>query len=450
MTPVANAPARQIAILGAGREGRSVLHWLRAREPSAKLTVIAEQPPEAAFRSSLRTGEHLLVEPLTAGRLAQFDLVVRSPGISPWREPLQSARGQGTVFTTATNLWFEAHPGARTICITGTKGKSTTSALTAHLLRERGLRVQLAGNIGEPLLACKDSGCDWWVVELSSYQIADLEACPDIAVLLNLSPEHLDWHGGVQQYFADKLRLAERVKPGGLVINGEDPELANRFRGRSDVTWFGTPTGIHLRADGLTDAGETLPVRMPADLPGRHNRMNVAAALTVLKLVGADHRAAARAVAAFSGLSHRLQLLGERGGITYVNDSIASAPVATSVALEALSGRSVVVLLGGYDRGVDWSPYVPEFLRNPPHAVLGLPDNGERVLECLRSAGLVLPGGLQMTSGLEDALQRAQSIALPGFVVLLSPGAPSFPRFKDYRERGQVFARLAGFQPIVE
>lgn len=441
---------RLIAILGAGREGRAALSWLRAREPEARFTVIAEQPPEADFTGWLPAGVELRVEPLEANRLAAFDLLVRSPGISLHREPLRAARERGARFTTATNLWFAAHPAARTLCITGTKGKSTTSALTAHLLRACGARTQLAGNIGAPLLDCPDAGCDWWVIELSSYQIADLEAQPEIAVILNLSPEHLDWHGSVESYIADKLRLADLVRSGGLVLNAGDPELAERFGGREDVTWFGAEAGIHVTADGIFGGPQPLPVTMPATLQGRHNRLNVAAALTAVRLAGADVERAAEAVAGFTGLPHRLQVLGERDGITFVNDSIASTPVATAAALEALSGCPLVLIVGGFDRGLDWNRHLGDFRRHAPRAVIGVPDNGERILEALRAGGVECEAGFHTVDGLSEAMDIARELARPRGTVLLSPGAPSFPRFRDYRERGQAFARLAGFPPFEE
>jgi UDP-N-acetylmuramoylalanine--D-glutamate ligase len=438
---------RRIAILGAGREGRAALAWLRARAAGAEITIIAEQAPEAGFGAALRPRERLLVEPLDSARLLEFDLLIRSPGISPYREPLQVAREHGAQFTTPSSLWFATHPQARTVCITGTKGKSTTSALTAHLLRACGLRVQLAGNIGQPLLACAEDACDWWVIELSSYQIADLVASPTIAVILNLASEHLDWHGSAEAYIADKLRLAELTRAGTLILNASDPELAGRFAGRAGLVWFGAEAGIHVTAGGVYDAAYLLPVAVPESLPGRHNQMNVAAALSVVRATGADLRSAATAVRDFTALPHRLQLLGTRHGISFIDDSIASNPVATAAALEALAGRAVVLIVGGFDRGIDWGRYLPDFRRFAPRAVFGLPDNGERIIECLRAGGVVCSGGLHVVPSLEEAMNRACAAARPGDTVLLSPGAPSFPRFADYRERGRAFARLAGFSP---
>ena len=175
--------------------------------PHTELTILAESPAEIAFTQGLQACDTLLIEPLTASRLCTFEVLVRSPGSALSRAPAGSLRGRRAL-TTPSSLWFAAHRDARTICVTGTKGKSTTAALLAHLLRLGGHKSLWPVTLDLPLLACDDQGVDWWVIELSSYQISDLEAAPTIAVILNLSPEHLDWHGSEEVYFRDKLRLA--------------------------------------------------------------------------------------------------------------------------------------------------------------------------------------------------------------------------------------------------
>ena len=242
---------RRVAILGAGREGQAAYDWLRSRLPSIPLSVIAESAPAADFKFRLAEGDQILVEPFGSLRLCTFDVLVRSPGISPYREPLQAARAAGVRITSASNLWFAAHPDARTICITGTKGKSTTAALVAHMLQSCGREVRLAGNIGLPLLQCDDQGVDWWVIELSSYQIADLEATPTIAAFLNLSPEHLDWHGSEEHYRRDKLRLAALTEGGQIIVNAADAGLARYFQDAPNVAWFNRANGVHLVGDTI-------------------------------------------------------------------------------------------------------------------------------------------------------------------------------------------------------
>lgn len=448
--PELDFEAGRTAILGLGREGRAAWRYLRARYPELPLDLVDEGQPDAGFVAGLGPRDRLVTGPLEQAGLDAYDILVRSPGISLYREPIRRAVAAGARVTSPSSLWFAAHPEARTICVTGTKGKSTSSALLAQLLRAAGHRVRLAGNIGKALLECEleadPNEVDWWVIELSSYQLADLEARPTLGVILNLSPEHLGWHGGEAAYRRDKLRLAELVGAGPLVVNAADRGLAAEFAGRGNVAWFNRPGGLRAAQDRLWDGEAALDVTLPAGLPGAHNLSNLAAVLTALRCIGIDPATVLGAVADFRPLPHRLQLLGERAGRRYVNDSISSTPVATAAALECYAGQAVVLIVGGLDRGLDWSPYMTTFAARAPRAVIAVPDNGPGILQALRDAGIRPAGGLHECAGLADAAALAAELAPPGGVVLLSPGAPSFPHFRDYRDRGRRFAALCGFE----
>jgi UDP-N-acetylmuramoylalanine--D-glutamate ligase len=441
--------AKRIAILGAGREGQAVYGWLKtrleARKPQLSLQVFAESEPDAQFRGRLAPGDSVHVGSLDEAPLADFEALLRSPGISPYRPALKQAVDAGAQMISPSSLWFAANPDAKTICITGTKGKSTTSALVAHMLQACGNKVQLAGNIGTPLLACDTAGIDWWVVELSSYQLCDLHAQPQIGVLLNFSPEHLSWHGGFENYRRDKLRLAQLTAPGGLVVNAVDAGLKAEFAQDTAITWFNSPDGIHTEGRQFRDGASRLDVVMPDHMPGQHNRSNVTAALTVVRKAGFGLAPAITSLQTYQSLPHRLQVLGEKDGVTWINDSIASTPVATAAALEALADKTVILLVGGLDRGLDWSGYGPDFRRHLPKALIAMPDNGPAVLATLRQQGVACPAGEHRVADLQSAVALAREHARPGDTVLLSPGAPSFPQFVDYQHRGQEFARLAGF-----
>ena len=437
-----------VAILGMGREGRSAWRYLRAQHPGLRLDLLDEAPPDPQFAAALGPLDRLVNRPLEQAGLERYAVLVRSPGISPYREPLRRARQAGVRITSPTSLWFAAHPEARTICVTGTKGKSTTSALLTQLLAAAGRRVRLAGNIGKPLLDFEraDAGVDWWVIELSSYQIADLDARPGVAVLLNLSPEHLDWHGSEAAYRRDKLRLAALADGNPVIANAADPVLRAELTGLANLAWFNDPGGIRAADGRLYDGERALPASLPAGLPGAHNLSNLAAALTVLRCIGEDVAQALAAAEDFRPLPHRLQLLGEESGRRFVNDSISSTPVATAAALETFAGQAVVLVVGGFDRGLDWSPYLGTFAARTPLAVIGIPDNGSRILRALRDRGIQPAAGLHERPDLPAAVELARQLAPPGALVLLSPGAPSFPQFRDYRDRGQQFAALCGFE----
>jgi UDP-N-acetylmuramoylalanine--D-glutamate ligase len=436
----------RVGLLGMGREGQAVWHELRRRFPDKPLAIFTESALDEDIAQQLTPGldSHYL-GPLERADLAPFDVFVRSAGISPYREPLIASRARGARITTATNLWFAENPGAKTVCISGTAGKSTTSALLAHLLGAAGLNVRLAGNIGRPMLGLDAGETDWWVIELSSYQITDFDGRPDMALLLNISQEHLDWHRGFEAYVHDKLRLAKVAGEGRVIANFDDRLLRQRLAQQPGVHWFNHPRGWRVAGDEVVGPGGK-HVRAPESLPGHHNLHNLAAVLTTLDRLEIEVPDIGVALDAFHGLPHRLQLVGRKDGVRYVNDSISTTPVTVTAALETIGHRDVVLLLGGMDRGLDWDSFAAGLAEYLPHAIIALPDNGPKILASLERAGLQPAGGLHRSDGLEEAVALARELAPAGGTVLLSPGAPSFPHFRDYEERGARFAELAGIE----
>jgi len=430
---------RRVAVWGFGREGHAVIKALRSQLPARALTLfcsVAEADAARAFDAAL---EIVAGEP-DAATLSRFDVVVKSPGISAYKPALLAAQAQGTQFTSGTALWFGENPDARVIAVTGTKGKSTTSALLAHLARSLSVRTALAGNIGLPLLELLDQRADLWVIELSSFQTG--EAGPlELGVVTSLYEEHLDWHGSRERYVADKLKLADAART--LLVNGQQPGLLERTAMHPHRLLFGTPEGWHV-GDGFICRGAqaVFPIEQLA-APGLHNALNACAALAALEAIGMDALAAAPALARFRPLPHRLQPLGMHDGWHWVNDSISTTPLATLAALESLHGRTVTVLVGGHDRGLDWTPFVDAMRSAPPNAIVCMGANGARIEAALRSAEIPCP--IMRVADLAGAVAEAKTHTPHDGVILLSPGAPSFDQFKDYSERGRRFAALAGF-----
>jgi len=453
----------RVAIWGYGREGRAALTALSRHFPGKALTLFCSEAeaekvakdmqransrrPEPSFPAPERSIRILTAQP-DADALAQFDIVIKSPGISPYRSPVPEAEQAGVRFTSGTALWFAENPQARTICVTGTKGKSTVSALIAHILRRSGLRVALAGNIGLPLLelldqADREPAPDWWVIELSSFQTRDFDGAPTIAVINNLYEEHLDWHGSRERYIADKLAIAAHAAR--VVVNAE-PGLLAATASIAQRSLFGSPDGWHVADDAICRGSDSVLPLSTLPLPGSHNAHNVCAALAAIDATGLDAELLAAHVATFKPLPHRLQTLGTRSRIDYVNDSIATTPYATIEALLSLAGRATTVLVGGFDRGVRWRAFVDHVALHPPHAIVTMGANGAAIAAAL--AGVAAPAfTLASSTALVDAVTRAQALTPPGGTILLSPGAPSFDQFHDYAERGREFARLAGFDP---
>jgi UDP-N-acetylmuramoylalanine--D-glutamate ligase len=467
---IASLAGQRVALWGWGREGRAAYAALRGFRDSGLGTRDSEQrfsgeltlfcnATEAEEVRALGDARLSIATGATGEALSAFDVVIKSPGISPYKPEAVFAAERGTSFIGGTALWFAQHANdgtmARTFCVTGTKGKSTTSALLAHLLRAADLRTALAGNIGLPLLELVDEHADAWAIELSSYQtrdVADSGARPRVAIVTNIHPEHLDWHGSEARYVADKLALLTEAKPRIAVLNAEDPVLAALSLPDSEIHWYGDACGWHLRGDALHRGDACVMDTSSLPLPGRHNRGNLCAVLTALEAFGLDAVALAPHAASFQPLPNRLQPLGERDGILYVNDSISTTPHATLAALALYAHRQVAVLVGGHDRGLPWEEFADAMREHAPRAIVTLGhgvagQNGDRIHELLAPIAVEGRFALSQARDLEEALSLARAALPNGGVVLLSPGAPSFGLYRDYVARGRRFAELAGFDP---
>ena len=451
---IADLAGQRVALWGWGREGRAAYTALRARLPEQALTLFcseAEVADAAASHDPLLVIEHAA----TGERLGAFDVVVKSPGISPNKPEALEAASRGTRFIGGTALWFgeradAAGDVANAICITGTKGKSTTSSLLAHLLRASGLRTALAGNIGLPLLELLDEDADAWAIELSSYQTRDVAASgarPRIAIVTNLHPEHLDWHGSETRYVEDKLALVTEAHPHIAVLNAADPRLAALVLPGSEIRWYGDTRGWHLRGDALYRGDAFVMQTESMPLPGWHNRSNLCAVLTALDAFGLDAAALAPHAATFQPLPNRLQPIGTRDGILYVNDSISTTPMATLAALSLYRDRPVALLVGGHDRGLPWDDFADAMHAQAPRAIVTMGQNGPRIRALLEPVAAQAGFALSSATDLADAMAQARDALRDGGVILLSPGAPSFGVYRDYVARGRHFAELAGFDP---
>ncbi|MFC5569650.1 UDP-N-acetylmuramoyl-L-alanine--D-glutamate ligase [Lysobacter yangpyeongensis] len=453
---MARLQGRRVALWGWGREGRAAYRAIREHLPHLPLTLFCSDGEAAEVRAA---GDPLLEVETAADavRLGAFDVVVKSPGISPYKPEAMAAARQGTRFVGGTALWFAAHADAagvagNVVCVTGTKGKSTTTSLLAHLLRAGGHATALAGNIGLPLLEVLDPqpAPEYWAIELSSYQTGDVAASgvrPQVAVALNVFPEHLDWHGSHERYVADKLRLLGEGRPRIAVLNANDPILSALHLPESEVRWFGGRDGWHLREDALYRGDRFVMDTLALPLPGRHNRGNLCAVLTAIEALGLDAAALAPHAATFRPLPNRLQTLGARGGLTYVNDSISTTPHASLAALDVFRGRRVALLVGGHDRGLPWDEFAAAMRTCAPLAIITMGQNGPCIHALLAPLAAECGFVLGAAADLADAMRQASDALAGDGVVLLSPGAPSFGAYRDYVARGRHFAELAGFDP---
>lgn len=381
-----------IVIWGTGREGKAAEAFIRARLPDADIGFVDEA-----------TDKDITV------KLKSADVIVKSPGVSLYH-PLLKGRN----VTSLMNLWFATPHTAKTICITGTKGKSTTSALLGHVLERLGKKAAVLGNIGTPISEAP-ADAEYLVIETSSYQAANFDGQCDIAAVTSLYPEHLDWHGDWDRYVSDKLHLLGQADV--KIISPQVKDAAP------------VPRSCVIAAA----VSDTIPNEY---LSRAHNLANVAIVLEVVKALGLDHAAAIAAMADFKGLPHRQQELGTKGGILYVDDSIATTPQAAMAAMEVYRDRPITLVVGGYDRGVDYAPLIDYIRVHKIRGVVGIGPAGARILKDI--AG-------QAADTMAQAIERARLLTPEGGVILLSPAAPSFGLFKNYIERGAAFAKESGF-----
>lgn len=428
-----------IGVWGLGREIRSLAAQVSTRLPAARITVVVSEDPSEDAGAVVGSQARVVGRRDAVAALASCDVLVRSPGVSIYSPELCELARSGLPITTATGLWLAERRGVRVIGITGTKGKSTTAMLVHRLVRAAGYRGELAGNIGRPALDLLDVPDDHWaVVELSSYQTADLVDGPEIAVLINLYKEHIDWHGDQATYRRDKLRLLALPGVRACVRATElnvacEGDASWRF-GDADG-WHVTPTGV-VHPDGAIIATDALPLR------GRHNAVNLCAALTTLDAADLERPAdLAGALATARALPHRLELVGESGGLTWFDDSISTTPESAIAAIDAFPNRSIVLIAGGLDRGQDYAR-LGQVVAQRSAVVIGVPSTGNRVVEAARAAGVGTNQAV-LEKDLPAAVRRARELAPAGAIVLLSPAAPSYDTYRNFEERGVHFASLA-------
>ncbi len=444
--------AGQVAIVGLGASGRAAARLALEHGGEVYVSDLRVDPQAAVAGAELESlGARVELGAHDEPRIASADTVVVSPGIPPDAPVLRAlvARNVRWISEPEFAFRFLTRP---LIAVTGTNGKTTTAALTAHLLDEAGIAVGLGGNIGGGFgppaseLALMDPPPDWFVLEVSSFQLADIDTfAPAVGVVTNLAPDHLDRYPSVEAYYADKARLFDNATvESRWVLFRDDPgvgALAGNAAGRR--YWFGEADdfeGGHLDGEDLILrlGGTAAPLGSVSDLSllGRHNALNGLAAAVAAGLGGAEPAALRRGLASFSPLPHRLEPVLEQDGILWVNDSKATNVAAARSALASLD-RPVVVLLGGWDKGEDYGDILPA--SGPDvRAAITYGAAGERIARALEGAVRVV-----RAEALEDAVGAARREVRPGDAVLLAPACSSFDAFSGYEERGRRFVTLA-------
>ena len=456
LSPSIDVSGRRVTVMGLGRFGGgmgavrfltsrgarvTVTDLLGAEELADPLARIADCPVEA-----YHLGGHIESD------FVEADLVVVNPAVPPTSPFLERARESGISLTSEIALFWRFHPG-RTLAVTGSNGKSTSTAMVHAILQAAGLPCRLGGNIGHSLLPEVDEIAphEWAILELSSFQLEDLDrlpASPNVAVVTNFSPNHLDWHGCLSAYRRAKQTILRWQSPEDAAILNQDDADVSAWPTFGRTLWFGTGDrgreGVFeegadhvLRVDGRV---ERFPLRAWVPLPGRHNLQNAMAAACAAVVAGADLDAVRRGLEAYRPLPHRLECVGTVAGRTFYNDSLATTPESAIVALEAFS-EPIVLLVGGYDKQIDLTPLAQAVARKTKAAALmgQTADALACLVESLPDADR-LP--MQECRSFEEAFRWAMDQSEPGDIVLLSPGCASYDWFHNYAERGRRFVEL--------
>ncbi|MGH8689381.1 MAG: UDP-N-acetylmuramoyl-L-alanine--D-glutamate ligase [Burkholderiales bacterium] len=429
----------RVLVLGLGDTGLSVARWVERQGARVRAADTRAAPPRAAdYAGELATG------PFSTALLEGVDLVSISPGLPLGQDVVRAAVARGIPVLGDIELFawhVRSRSTARVLAVTGTNGKSTVTALAGHLLRTAGVEVEVAGNLGPPVLealAARASAPAAWVLELSSYQLETTWSLePEAAALLNLSEDHLDRYAGLDEYAAAKARIF--LGRGTQVLNRDDVRslgmgLANRRRlsfgldaPRSEED-FGVVDGV------LVEGSHPLLPAASLRIHGAHNVANALAACALARAIGVPRDSLAEGLAAFAGLPHRLELVATRRGVDWYDDSKGTNVGATVAALAGL-GRPALLIAGGDGKGQDFAPLAPAVAAHA-RAVLLIGRDSPLLERALAGTGVPL----ERCASLEAAVARAAALARDGDEVLLSPACASFDMFRDYRHRGEAFA----------
>jgi UDP-N-acetylmuramoyl-L-alanine---L-glutamate ligase len=425
-----------VGVWGLGIEGTANLQLLE--KLGADVVVIEDSPPDGPV-----LGHEVLA--LGGGGLevlATRDVVVKTPGVRRRRPEVAHLEALGIPVVGGLGLWMQEAPRDRVVAITGTKGKSTTAAVAGHLLEAFGYRILVAGNIGRtPYESGTPADFDYAIVEVSSYQATDLAASPPVVAVTSLHPDHLDWHGGVEEYFRDKLSACTQPGCHLTIADGDSPLLKERASQLGPrIEWVRDLDDGDLGGPWLEVLG----------LVGTHNKRNAMIARACLLGLGVreamDAEALAAAAEGFQGLESRLRPIGAVAGVTFVDDSLSTNVLSTLAALDAYRSERVALIVGGHDRGIDYEPLAEALSARAARpetgvvAVFTLPDNGSRISEQIRRH----PDAATEVTDCEELAEAVRAgfswARTAGGVVLLSPAASSFGRYRDYKARSAAFA----------
>lgn len=439
---------KRVAVLGIGVSNRPLIRLLLSY--GIEVTACDKTPREHLDREVLEleaAGAVLHVGPEYLDHLTA-DVVFRTPGMHPDNPALVELRKRGSTITSEMEAFFSICP-CEIFAVTGSDGKTTTTTLIAEILRRAGRKVWVGGNIGEPLLSkvAEMTSDDLAVVELSSFQLMDMNHSPKVAVVTNLAPNHLDVHKDMAEYIHAKEQIFLHQKPGDKLILNYDNDITRNFSSKATgkVQFFSRRekpvNGVWLEKDAIYLRNHPVLSRNEILLPGIHNVENYMAAICAVDGYASD--ADIRFVAQnFAGVEHRIEFVRELHGVRYYNDSIASSPSRTMAGLHSFN-QQVILIAGGYDKHISFAPLGPEIVQHVKRLIL-CGATAAQIRAAVTAAPQFAPGCPEITEvqTLKEAIEDAAGAARPGDVVLLSPACAAFDQFKNFMVRGQTFKAL--------
>lgn len=443
-----NFSQKKVAVLGFGLEGRDLGQFLLKQK--AKITVFDQKEAKNLDKEfeefkkqgvKFKLGQDYLKEGLT-----DYNFVFRSPAFSPLRSEIIEAQKRGVVISSATKLFFEFCPG-KIIGVTGTKGKGTTATLIYEILKKDGQKVFLAGNIGQPMLALlpKIKKGDWIVLELSSFQLQDLEKSPHIAVVLFVVPEHLNYHQDTKEYIRAKSNIVNHQSKDDLAVLNTDDLTSSSFASLTPAQIYcfsrqKKVNGAYIKDQKIYLFDQGVGPTDKLQLLGVHNWDNVCASVLTAHLAGARLESIRKAVFAFQGLEHRLEKVAVIKEVAFYNDSFSTTPETTIAAIKSFK-KPLVLIAGGSEKGSDYHDLGKKIAQSSVKTLILIGQMADRIKQAVLEAGfqgeIIFRPSEKMSEIVKLAFQKAQ----PSGIVLLSPACASFDLFLSYKDRGLQFKK---------